>query len=346
LSWWRVVPLTQHKRYFASFGDHTRLKHLIVKAYFETWARKLLLRPGAGDTVYFVDAFAGEGHDAEGNPGSPVIAAEIASSTEVQFRRMKPGRLINVRTLAIEKNRARCRRLDSALSPYGDHAVARCGTLSGIIDEFREQVGDTPTLFFIDPFGVGGLDLEVVVKALAGPRNEVLALFADQAALRHFGAATAPEEDPADALRRAVVQPDLFEEVTAAAIEKAHKLVEKRIRQREATRVASLRIMNTAFGDDSWLPMIEALPAPGEERRTEFIHLYKQRVEDVAGARYTLTIPVRDERNRHVYHLVHASRHRRGRSAMKEVLNTALRATSITENAVYAISRRLRSALN
>lgn len=56
--------------HFELFESHTILKHLILDKYLKRWAAKLLSR---WDEIWFVDAFAGEGCDRHGNPGSPLI---------------------------------------------------------------------------------------------------------------------------------------------------------------------------------------------------------------------------------------------------------------------------------
>ena len=61
-------------KHFDEFEPHTLLKHAILKTYLATWAMRLLQWGRAGDVVYFVDAFAGQGRDGVGNPGSPAIA--------------------------------------------------------------------------------------------------------------------------------------------------------------------------------------------------------------------------------------------------------------------------------
>ncbi len=123
------------QRHFDRFRAHTHLKHLILQFYLETWVRKLLLRPGAGDRVLLVDAFAGEGMDQHGSLGSPVILARLAAAAEAQLRRMQPGRPFEVRVLAIEAHRRRCKRLEANLAPYRERAQVRLGRLPTFLPE-------------------------------------------------------------------------------------------------------------------------------------------------------------------------------------------------------------------
>lgn len=70
--------------HFEEFQGHTLLKHLILDKYLKAWANKLLQWGAAGSRVWFVDAFAGEGADKKGNPGSPLIAAKMARDRPTQ----------------------------------------------------------------------------------------------------------------------------------------------------------------------------------------------------------------------------------------------------------------------
>ena len=51
--------------------NHTRGKHLVLKNYLDAWLPIMRKHNGR---VLFIDAFAGPGEYAEGEPGSPVIA--------------------------------------------------------------------------------------------------------------------------------------------------------------------------------------------------------------------------------------------------------------------------------
>jgi three-Cys-motif partner protein len=178
--------------HFEEFKPHSKHKHLIFKHYFEAWGHKLGLRKGSNDQILYVDACAGRGKDDLGNDGSPLIGSKSAAVATESVRRQKSG-LFRIKVLAIEKKRKHFEVLKALLAPFGEDVRAIKGTLGDTIAEIEQEFGDTPTLFFIDPFGLEPLDANVVKRALSGDRNEVLILFADQAALRHFGAVATSE---------------------------------------------------------------------------------------------------------------------------------------------------------
>jgi three-Cys-motif partner protein len=182
------------------FAPHSRHKHLIFRSYFEAWVRKLTLRPEGGDRLCVVDACAGAGHDAVGNPGSPLIAARAAKAAVEQFRDQF-HRDVRVDVIAIESEPRHFKELSAYLSTFPNTVRPMLGTLEQHQAQLEGEFGETPTLYFVDPFGLAPLKAHLIQRAIDGPRNEVFLLFADQAALRHFGAIEAEETQAMRKLR-------------------------------------------------------------------------------------------------------------------------------------------------
>jgi three-Cys-motif partner protein len=335
--------MTQNREHFEAFEAHTRVKHLILRTYFDEWARKLLLRPGAGDVLCFVDACAGAGADRRGNPGSPVLAAERAQLVEAQLAEQYQRR-VEVHTIAIEQSKGRHDQLATNLKPFASARALR-GTLAEHVESIFAEFGDAPMLFFIDPFGLQPLRADIVKRALSGPRNEILALFADQAALRHFGAATADEVDvevEIDKLTSAQ-ELSLFDEEPdwkAREEQAIRHMVEQKKTGRELTRPAATAILSSAFGGDHWRNQIENTPP--QERRVTLIRMYEDLLRSF-GASHPLSLPMRNEQDRHVYHLVFASKSPSGYTAMKDAITHALRHGPLPGEALDRMRFQIRS---
>jgi three-Cys-motif partner protein len=124
--------VTRSADHFDEFEAHTQLKHLVLGTYLAAWARKLLLRKGAGDTVYYIDACAGRGMDDAGHHGSPVLAAREAEVIERQLRE-EFGRDVHVVVIAIEKNAMHFKALERNLAPFGNRARALRGTAEELL---------------------------------------------------------------------------------------------------------------------------------------------------------------------------------------------------------------------
>lgn len=308
--------------HFEEFAPHSRYKHLILKAYFDAWLRKLGLRQSAGPTLCYVDACAGRGADDVGNAGSPVIAALAAGQASRQMTTMR-GTAPSISVIAIEKDEAHYELLVENLRPYAPAAEALLGELREHLPELATRFGDTPTLYFIDPFGLAPLQADVVRRALAGPKNEVLLLFADQAALRHFGAAMAMESKAARAHReRLEAAPlTLFPDLEIAEAAARAPKVARSQKALEITKERAIEILDTAFGGPAWRAEVESVP--DAERRARFRSLYAEFLR-ICGASYVLDIPVFNEAGEHVYTLIHASKSEYGYRTMKEAVAWAL----------------------
>lgn len=128
------------------------------------------------------------------------------------------------------------------------------------ISTIENQYPDTPSLYFIDPFGLDPLRADAVRRSLSGTKNEALILFADQAALRHFGAITADETRAERRYRVAATPIPLFPELESAGI---GDLANAALQSRDALDMTSenaLRIMNAAYGDKNCSPKLNKYP--------------------------------------------------------------------------------------
>jgi three-Cys-motif partner protein len=335
----RTSAVARNEDYFEEFAPHSRYKHLILKAYFEAWLRKLGLRKGAGPTLCYVDACAGRGADDEGNAGSPVIAALAAQEASKQMSTMR-AKVPSISVIAVEKDEDHYALLLENLRPHAPVAEALLGDLREHIAALQERFGDTPTLYFIDPFGLAPLQADVVRQALAGPRNEVLLLFADQAALRHFGAAIATESKAARAHRERLeaAESTLFPELEIADAAARAPKVAKSQKALEITRERAIHILDTAFGTPEWRAQVESVPEA--ERRDRFRALYAEFLLS-CGASYVLDIPVFNEGGEHVYSLIHASKSGHVYRTMKEAVASALNKAPLPVEVVKAMRAQM-----
>lgn len=297
------------EKHFIKFEDHTLVKHALLKAYLKRWATILTggQARSAFQTVWFVDAFAGAGSDREGNPGSPVLAATIAQAINESLGRDA------VRVLAIEQHEKRCAELKSALSSF-PAVVVRNGTLEDRIDRFLSFTSNAPTLFFLDPFGLDGLDNSVMRRALRGKHNEIFALFTDEGAVRLRGKANAQPPTTAPAKQVSLFYGSDYE---AADAERSRREVENCLRGHKSSPHAK-QILDRVFGSSLWEDQIAQTPVKGRQRR--FTELFEQMLKDI-GASYVLRFNIETSAGRHKYFLMHASKSPSAFRAMKEAIS-------------------------
>jgi three-Cys-motif partner protein len=319
-------------RHFDEFHGHTLLKHLVLRKYVGAWAAKLR---SSDHAVWFIDGFAGEGQDKCGNPGSPLIAARLAEPFEADGQGA-------MRVIAFEKDPTRCNKLREVMRPYTDRKPpivhVRCGILADSIAGVMQHIGDTPALFFLDPFGVDGILVDLLPKALQGPQNEVFALFADVAATRLHAVLVARGRDP-DAEEEAVrAEPSLFPEFTEDEAARCRAEAEKSLRALRATQAPSERILADALGPG----VVQELEGvPDEARRERLTRMFMHRLLE-SGAAYVLSLPVRDEANQRMYQLIYATKSAVGLRTMKEAMDSALRNAPLPEESVESMWAELR----
>ncbi|MEQ1854890.1 MAG: three-Cys-motif partner protein TcmP [Longimicrobiales bacterium] len=325
------------KDHFELFEDHTLLKHLILDKYLKRWAAKLL---SGWSEIWFVDAFAGEGSDHQGNPGSPLIAAKVAEGALRAHGPNAQGRS-PMRVLAIELDTVRFGRLQSVMRPFVEAApriahVAN-GTLHTWVDQLVARSEDKPVLYFIDPFGVDTDVWQDLQKLLSGPHDEVFALFSDVGAKRLYSVLLSEDRDVEYEVGQVLAAPSLFEHMTVEDAEAKRVEAEAANRARRSTQPSAERILTEALGADS----IEQLAAvPKDEQRAAAARLFMNRLRQ-AGAKYVISLPVRDTDNARVYQLVHASKAKAAVQAMKQAMSEALNSSSLPDGVKASIQAEL-----
>jgi three-Cys-motif partner protein len=316
--------------HFRRFEDHTLLKHFLLGVYLKQWATIHIRGQGQsppvrGFRLWVVDALAGAGQDDEGTPGSPVIAAEIARQINAEYFQTPLPANDGLRVIAFESDPMVYARLSEVMMPYvADPPVAflrPCTLQEKSVQLLRHVQGD-PVFFFIDPFGVDGLNAALLPRLLAGSRAEILLLFSDVGAVRLAGKAGAvvPTRDTLIAERRR--NPSLFGDEFDSLLATADRLGVDRVLAGHLSNARAREILNAAFGGDWWQPIIEGtIP---ELRQSRFIELYEG-VLKRAGATHVLRFDVATEAGQHKYTLLHASKHKRAFAAMKDAMDRARR---------------------
>ncbi len=316
--------MTRRERFFEEFQDHTLLKHAILEAYLAAWAFKLLQWAGAGDTVFFVDGFAGAGRDKRGSDGSPIIACRIAQQVRAHFRGTASRSAARMRVIAIESSTRAFEELQTVLKRFNEIEPGCVqsvhGSASDHIDEIVATTSNAPTLFFLDPFGLQGLNAESYPKMLAGPHNEILALFHDVGAMRLRGVVHAGYKVE-EQLARLAASPSLFPELDSAEAAALNAEAARRQSAREPFVPSAKAAITSALGDTSWEEDLKGKPDE-EVRRALIVRFATKMLE--AGAATVTVLPMRGSKGGRKYCLVHACKSRKGFTTMKEAVSTSL----------------------
>lgn len=313
--------------HFERFESHTQLKHFLLNAYLKKWANILVHRY---PRVWFIDAFAGCGRDAAGAPGSPVIAAEVAREIATERLGTPDGVPLRpdhgMRVIAVEANPTRATALAANMRKYAieEPRVAQVhrGVLQDFIDVLRPRIRRDPVLYFLDPFGVDGLDAAVLSQLFDGPRREVLLLFSETGAVRLAGHAMAQAPSREQLLAERDFTQSLFGSDDDAAIEQADLAAIDQRLGGYGRKEDSFAKLTRAFGSEEWKTVF--LNTPPALRRDRLLDVYCEVLRN-AGAKYVLRFQVTTNAGEHKYTMLHASMHPAAFAAMKEAMHSARR---------------------
>jgi three-Cys-motif partner protein len=184
-----VTP-TAHE-FFREVKLVSRFKIRLVTDYVRPFFYKL----GSWNyTVWVVDAFAGAGaydpdETGQREDGSPRALAKLARHLKIERdqprRRRRRSRL---RTINVEADAELFVELERNLAPYRDIATNLFGPFEEHLPTVLGMLGAAPALFYLDPFGVRGIEMEVIARILARKgRTELLIHFSDRSFRRMAG---------------------------------------------------------------------------------------------------------------------------------------------------------------
>jgi three-Cys-motif partner protein len=156
--------------------EHTKAKHRILRGYLDAW---LPIMSKHNTRLVYIDAFAGPGVYAGGEPGSPIIA--LNAFLEHGFRDRITAELVYI---FIEEDEKRVERLTEEVGRLGSlpdrlkvdirHGVYE-EVFGATLDRLKkEQKQLAPTFAFVDPFGYSQASMKLSGRFLQFERCEVL----------------------------------------------------------------------------------------------------------------------------------------------------------------------------
>jgi hypothetical protein len=93
------------------------------------------------------------------------------------------------------------------------------------------------------------------------------------------------------------------------------------------------RILAEAFSDED---LADLDRTPKDKRQLKLLQIYVRLLGD-AGAKHIITLPMRNVKSQHVYHLVHCSKSKQGFRTMKEAMSEALTASVLPDDVRHAM---------
>ncbi len=286
-----AVPTYQHPNvageendYFDTLYEWTYRKHDILRKYVETFAK-------IKKNLYCVDAFAGRGQHRDGAHGSPLITASIAQ------RLRDEGKPYWLRCLNVEKDSQYYADLCEATAAFATDLVHNFrGDFAGHMTRLLAICDKQPALFFLDPFGVDGIEWKRLQPILTRTATTEL--------LINFNVRYIPR---------------LAGHVTSNA----------------AAAHAKVRLLSEVLGTTTWIPQVispgvSVENSLADERVTTALStdatlgdrltdIYKQQL--CLHFPYVYHYPIRAAADGHVrYYLIFATRSEKGVSVMNDIL--------------------------
>lgn len=211
--------MTPPQDFFGAVKPWSRHKHDILSKYLHVWVSKLQFRRSL---LVYVDACAGAGSYASGEDGSPVIAARWNDHGLLA----ESGKRLLV--IAIEQDADLFPDLEASLSPWAKRvppqATALRGAFEDHIGKLVEITRGIPSFFFVDPFGVHGIEpdqLKPLLSAQNLHRTEILlrvdpGIFARASGWLRRKRRSAREQKTAESFERLLRRLEISDEVLDA----------------------------------------------------------------------------------------------------------------------------------
>ena len=146
--------------------QQTQIKLDILRKYLRAWA---IIIGSYFTTAYFVDCFAGRGKyhkDGQENivSGSPLIGLEI--SLEVKKIKQKKGRSFDLNVVAIEADKNNLIPLKEFIRKTDADGAVKVEFYESKFEEaipnIIKKISNAPAFFFVDPYGVKGINKEAL----------------------------------------------------------------------------------------------------------------------------------------------------------------------------------------
>jgi len=204
-----ILQMATPKETVWELDAHTAAKHEILRRYLQAWF-PILNRHH--NRIVYIDGFSGPGRYHGGEPGSPVIALDVAMTHRKALEGEVVFRFIDEREDRIAHLRQELDGMD--IPPHFD--------VSTETGRFHEKVGPAldsldndsthpaPTFAFMDPFGFSGIPFSLIERLLKRPRSETFITFMVDAINRFL-------EHPQDNVVRHIVEAFVTEEAIRIA---------------------------------------------------------------------------------------------------------------------------------
>lgn len=259
---------------------HTIAKIEILKGYLKAWLR-ILGKTQRGQTILYVDGFAGPGRYRNHSEGSPLAALRVADNALHELGEEFIARSFH--GAFIESNRDRFAVLAETIAPFeGKQSLGitkMCCEFADGIERLQKEVpapfrGEGPLFVFADPFGGTGIPFSTFATCMKGETAELLINLDADGIGRIFSAESNNNRD---------------EQLTEL------------------------------FGNECWKESLTG-KGDLKRLSVQILDLYKKRLRSLPNVKFVWSFAMRGSKDALNYHLVFATKHPLGMEKMKEAM--------------------------
>lgn len=156
--------------------SQTKIKLLILKNYLAAWATVL---KSTQDVLYYVDGFAGPGWYNDPDSGEKVDGSPVQAVKLYLDHKINRGWQYELKFINVESDRKTFQELAKETSRFEKDAA-----IKNIPGEFLDKLGDVlheieghHSFFFVDPFGISGIDFSELERVFKRQETEILLNF-------------------------------------------------------------------------------------------------------------------------------------------------------------------------
>lgn len=265
---------------------HTIAKIAILRDYLYAYL-KILGTSRPGETILYIDGFAGPGEYSNYAEGSPLAALHATIQAREDANARSAWAAGTVHLCFVEQDKRRYEHLLKLLDENSQHPFVKNGdicihTYRGTFAEnlpiIRKDVPSPflkrhPLFAFLDPFGATGVPFSAVAELLQSPSSELLLNF------------------DGDGVARIL----------------------------RASQTNATSQIDEIYGGDIWRGRLEGIANFAEQCR-EALHLYQERLHSLPQLKYTFPFEMQKTNTAIDYWLVFASKHPLGIEKMKEAM--------------------------
>ncbi len=151
----------ENKNFFENLKIWSKRKHRLLEKYLPPFSAKVASTT-INREVYCVDGFAGAAKYDDGSEGSPVLMAKFSGVCS------NWNRPVSVRIINVEPDLITFQSLETATQHWKEKGIVENinSRFESSISNILTKIGNSPTLFFIDPFGPTGVRFSHLIPIL------------------------------------------------------------------------------------------------------------------------------------------------------------------------------------